>query len=178
MTHLYRSLKKHKESVWIAVGALCVALGLALAVALGSAGLAGAAVAEVENSTVDVTNETDRIDAHATFANVSDANATADVIVTDPSGAEIANETIDGNGSEVVTWSYELTDADSTGAYGVVLEAPNGSVNGINFQAATASTGGGGGGAGLLEERTGLIVVALIVVIATAVALARRADRR
>lgn len=159
-----------------AIGLLLIALAVVLSVAIvGSILVGGASAEEVTNETVTVTNGTASIDVDVTFANVSDANATADVIVTDPSGTELANESINGMTNEVVTWSHDVNDSDPAGAYGVVLEAPKGSVVGAHPEAVAASSDGGG--SGFIGGNTAGPIVAVVVMVVGAFALARRADQ-
>jgi len=157
--------------------AAAIAGTVLVAVAFGT-GAVGAASpppeVEATNETVSVTNVTDAVDAHITFANVTYTNASADVVLTDSNGTEVANESISVVSEDVTTWTYNLTDADPTGTYRLTLDAPNGSVAGVTVVTDSDDTAAGGG---FLGGSAAGPVAAVIAAVVAAIALAWRADQ-
>lgn len=152
------------------IGLFMAALGLLALTALAF-GPAGAAAAEPLNETVAVENDTGTVYAEVTFASgIDDANATADVVVTDANGTEVANTTISGNASETVVEEWAVNDSDPTGNWSVVVTADSGIVS--SDDAGTFSEGGsGGGGAGSSADGWGSMMgIPIFVIVIGAIA--------
>lgn len=150
-------------------GALLVAIG-ALLVVVGAIGAisAGVGAAEPVNSSVEVGNYTDAITAQVSFnGTISDANATADYTIQDPTGTEWATGTLAGNASETVLEEVDVTDSDAHGNYSVVVTADAGVVDSGIAGTLTSEPGGGGGSGGVAGMSTtqlgALAVLALVV---------------
>lgn len=136
---------------------IIVAAGIVLIVPVGVQG------AEPLNTTVEVTNDTDSVYVETEFASgIDDVNATADVAVADPSGTEIANETLSGNASETVVEEWAINDSDPTGTYSVVVMAGSGIV-GIAEAGTFNESGGAGAGSG--STSTGTLLGGLVGVL-------------
>lgn len=159
-----------------AIAAVLLLAALVVGVAIFATLLVGgASAAEPLNESVSVGNDTDQIVTTIEFANVSDANATADLVITDANGTEIVNETVAGNGTETVRSSWAVADTDPHGNYSVVVTADTGVVASAGAWASSSTSSGGAGGfleGGLSTTQIG----ALIAAVAGAFLIARRAD--
>lgn len=158
----------HRAPTIACLFALLALAGLAVAFS------GGAAAAEPLNETVDVTNDTGTVYAELTFASgIDDANATADVVVTDANGTEVANTSVSGNASESIVEEWTVNDSDPIGNWSVIATADSGVVD--LGEAGTFAEGvNGGGGAGSSDDGWGSymgIPIFAIVIGGAAIAL-------
>jgi len=127
------------------LAALALVAALGLTVGVGTV----AAVEEVENSTVTVTNDTDSVYADVAFNETAGTdNVTADVRLLDENSTEVASTTLDGvdNDSVLHEFGADSNNLDA-GDYRVVVETADGESGYVNStEVGTFEKVSGGGG--------------------------------
>jgi hypothetical protein len=142
---------------------------LALVVALGLTAGVGtvAAVEEVENSTVTVTNDTDSVYADVAWNETAGTdNVTADVYLEDSDGTEVASRTINAvdNDSVLTEFDADSNDLNATD-YTVRVEVADGEsgyVESVEVGTFEQVAGGGGIADGALSLGVGPAIVGLL----------------
>jgi len=189
MTH--NTLEENSHAIWFAVGALAVALGLAIAFAAGTSGIAAA---QQTSPTAEVpgldAGETGNITVEVVWNGNATANDTATVsidYVTDAGTGELEQtdtHTINASPSNTTTSTYAVTPDQHVELFEVTTEAVAQNVSSVtvtsDIQADTNGTdGSGGGGGGSLTIggspiTGGHVLLAVIAIVVVGIVLDRR----
>lgn len=177
MTH--RLLDKHGESIWIAVGALAVALGLAIA----ATGAVGVVAGQWTSPTAEVpgldAGETGNITVAVEWNGNATANDTATIeidYVTNASTGTLEQtdtHTMNASTSNTTEATYEVSPDQDVELFEVTVEAVEQNVSSVTVDSDIQADSGAGGG-GLLDDDGQAIVGVVVLAIVGVVAVARR----
>lgn len=149
---------KHSETIWVAVGALAFALGIAIAVMSS-----GGAAAEVANESVTINDS----DTEYVWVDVEASNDTSlTVELVDDTGTAVNSTTLNATAGNTSSTEFYPT---ANGSYTVTVDGTTADVISTSVGVETES-GGGSGSAGFFEGSNGKLAAQAIIALVLAAA--------